>query len=87
MPASLCYRLVPRSLGRSRGMPLVSSLLHTPCRSGSPHGVRGTVYGVAAAPLYAVITSGGAAGRWAVTSDVAVVIGDACSEEGKKKAL
>ena len=32
-----------RRFGRSRGMPLVSSLLHTPCRSGSPHGVLVTV--------------------------------------------
>jgi hypothetical protein len=41
-------------------MPLVSSLLHTPCKSGSPHGVFGTVYLIAGPPLYAVITSGGA---------------------------
>src|SRR5215831_8432521 len=41
-------------------MPAVSSLDHTPMRSGSPQGVFGDLYGVAGAfPPYAVITSGG----------------------------
>src|SRR5262245_12267675 len=53
-------------------MPCVSSLDHTPWRSGSPHGVFGDAYGFAGAvPLYAVTTSGGAAALWAKTIDVA----------------
>ncbi len=42
---------LPRVCGRCSGMPCVSSLDHTPCRSGSPHGVFGAVYGIGAPPL------------------------------------
>jgi len=43
MPVTFCARDI--------GMPDVSSLDHTPCRSGSPHGVFGVVKAIGGPPL------------------------------------
>ena len=36
--------LSPNCSGRSSGTPIMAVPGHSPCRSGSPHGVRGTVH-------------------------------------------
>ncbi len=51
--------LSPNSTGRSKGTLTSSSVVQTPCRSGSPHGVRGAVQAFATAASFAV-----AVGAW-----------------------
>ncbi len=39
--ASVSHSRVPKDVGRSNGVVISAPVDHTPCRSGSPHGVRG----------------------------------------------
>src|SRR5262245_36813730 len=67
MSASVQSALVPNSLGRSNGTPC-SVLRQMPCKSGSPHAVRGSACGV----LPGVLCF--AAGAWAAITTVPATI-------------
>ena len=59
--ASVRKRRVPNCSGRSNGTPTMSVLGQMPCRSGSPHGVRGGEYGACPATTTADVITASAA--------------------------
>ncbi len=65
----------------------MSSLDHTPCKSGSPQGVRGALYSTAL-PLNAVTTSGGGVARtWPDTDAVLYTLNATITERMPSAAI